>query len=75
MTDAKTTNDLVDAMRDLAQAVERHGPAVQFPAPEGDFADEDPFVDAACEAIERGGLATAASIAALVYYIADMMEE
>ena len=74
MKNAETTNDLVNELRNISKAIERHGLAVRFPEPDGEFADECPFVDKACEAIEHGGMLDATSLASLVYYIADMME-
>jgi len=74
MKNAETTNDLVNELRNISKAIERHGITVRFPVPDGEFADECPFVDKACEAIEHGGTLDATSLASLVYYIADMME-
>ena len=74
MKNAETANDLVNKLRNISKVIERHGITVRFPEPDGEFADECPFVDKACEAIEHGGTLDATSLASLVYYIADMME-
>ena len=74
MNDTEITNDLVNELRNISKAIEQHGISVRFPVPDGEFADECPFVDKACEVIEHGGALDATSLASLVYYIADMME-
>ena len=74
MSDTRTTNDLVNRLRNISEAIERHGITVQFPAPDVELGGDCPFVDKACEAIEHGGALEATSLASLVYYIADMME-
>ena len=63
--------NLVEQLRSISQAITED---VLFPVPDGEMADSDPFVDAALEAIETGGTASATELAALLYYIADMME-
>ena len=72
-----TRNRLVNDLRAASEVIAANDIGVRFPGPEldGEFADECPFVDAACEAIEHGGTLDATSLASLVYYIADMMEE
>ena len=74
MKNAETTNDLVNELRNISKAIEQHDITVRFPEPDGEFVDECPFVDKACETIEHGGMLDATSLASLVYYIADMME-
>jgi hypothetical protein len=74
VNDTRTTNNLVNQLRNISKVIEHDGITVRFPAPDGEFADECPFVDKACEAIEHGGELDATSLASLVYYIADMME-
>ena len=60
--------DIVDRLRSISKAIETDGHEVLF------VENECPFVDKACEAIERGGSIDATSLASLIYYIADMME-
>ena len=72
MNDTKAINDVATHLRDVAQAVRKTGRATLFPAC---GPADDPFVDKACETIERGGQLDATSLAALLHYIADMMEE
>ena len=74
MNDTRATNDLVNKLRNISEAIEQHGITVRFPAPDVELAGDCPFVDKACEAIEHGGELDATSLASLVYYIADMME-
>lgn len=74
MNDTKTTNDLVNKLRNISKAIEQHDITVRFPVPNAELAGDCPFVDKACEAIEHGGVLDATSLASLVYYIADMME-
>ena len=66
------TKTIVTALRGIADAIEQTGPATVFPAC---GPDDDPFVDKACETIERGGTLDATALASLVRYVADMMEE
>ncbi len=70
-------NEIVAELRRLSREIEGGNHGVLFPEPAlgGEFADECPFVDKACEAIEHGGRIDATSLGSLVYYIADMMEE
>ena len=65
MTKAK---DIVARLRSVSRAIQAGGYEVLF------VKNECPFVDKACEAIERGGSIDATSLASLIYYIADMME-
>ena len=58
----------VDLLRQAANAVSEQNISVLF------VENECPFVDAACEAIERGGTLDATSLSSFIYYIADMME-
>jgi hypothetical protein len=63
-----TESDPVDLLRRAANAVSEQNRSVLF------VENECPFVDAACEKIERGGTLDATSLSSLIYYIADMME-
>ena len=65
------TNELVNQLRDISDAIQDD---VLFPAPDGGPDDIEPLFDAALYAIEKGGTATAGQLAALLHYIADMME-
>lgn len=69
-----TNTKIVAQLRHVAESIEQRGEAVLFPSPDGELANDCPFVDRACEAIEHGGEMDAASLASLVHYIADMME-
>ena len=64
-----TRNEIVAALRGISDAIEDGKHEVLF------VENECPFVDRACEAIEHGGRLDATSLASLVHYIADMMEE
>ena len=75
MNNTRTTNNLVDRLRDISKDIEEHGISVSFPAPETALAGDCPFVDKACETIEHGGRLDASSLASLIHYLADMMEE
>ena len=75
MSNPKITEDLVDRLRAISKDIEQHGISVSFPAPEGELAADCPFVDKACETIEHGGTLDARSLASLIHYLADMMEE
>ncbi len=70
-------NEIVAELRKLSTEIQDGNHGVLFPGPEpgGEFADECPFVDKACEAIEHGGRIGATSLGSLVYHIANMMEE
>ena len=61
-------NDPVKMLREAANTVSERNISVLF------VENECPFVDAACEKIERGGTLDATSLSSLIYYIADMME-
>ena len=69
------TKDLVDRLRAISKDIEQHDISVSFPKPEIDLASDCPFVDKACETIEHGGRLDATSLAPLIHYLADMMEE
>ena len=75
MSKAKITEDLVSKLRAISKDIEGHDISVSFPTPEGDLAGDCPFVDKACESIEHGGMLDASSLASLIHYLADMMEE
>lgn len=75
MSKAKITEELVGRLRDISKTIEEHGISVSFPTPEGDLAGDSPFVDKACEYIEHGGTLDATSLASLIHYLADMMEQ
>ncbi len=75
MNNPKTIQDLVSRLRNISKDIEQHGVSVSFPAPETDLAGDCPFVDKACETIEHGGRLDARSLASLIHYLADMMEE
>ena len=74
MTGMTSTEQVVHALRHIAEAIGRQHISVRFPAPDGPFADTEPFADQACEAITHGGTAEPGSLAALLYYIVDTME-
>ena len=69
MTTAKRAEETVPQLRRLARRIKAGGRSALF------VENDCPFVDRACEAIERGGTLDADTLSALVYYIADMMEE
>lgn len=69
------TNSLSDSLRNIAAGIDKFNIGVSFPEPDGAFADEQPFVDEAIEAIEHGGQIESATLSSLVQYIADMMEK
>ena len=75
MSKTKITEELVSRLRSISKDIEQHEVSVSFPAPERELAADCPFVDKACEAIEHGGMLEAPSLASLIHYIADMMEE
>jgi len=75
MSKTRIVEDLVRRLRDISKDIEQHGVSVSFPAPETDLANDCPFVDKACETIEHGGRLDARSLASLIHYLADMMEE
>ena len=75
MSNPKITKDLVGRLRDISKDIENHDISVSFPALEGELAGDCPFVDKACETIEHGGRLDARSLASLIHYLADMMEE
>ena len=75
MSKAKINKKLVGKLRDISKVIEQHNISVSFPTPEGDLAGDCPFVDKACESIEHGGMLDASSLASLIHYLADMMEE
>ena len=75
MSKNEITEELVARLRDISKTIEEHEVSVSFPAPEGELAGDCPFVDKACEAIEHGGRLDASSLASLIHYLADMMEE
>ena len=75
MSNPKITEELVSKLRAISKDIEEHGVSVSFPAPETDLANDCPFVDKACETIEHGGRLDASSLASLIHYLADMMEE
>ena len=75
MGNPKITEDLVDRLRAISKDIEDRDISVSFPAPERELAADCPFVDRACEAIEHGGTLEAPSLASLIHYLADMMEE
>ena len=75
MSNTRTAKDLVSSLRNISKAIEQHGITVGFPVPEAELANACPFVDKACETIEHGGTLDAISLASLIRYIADMMEE
>ena len=62
-------NEIVAALRGISDAIEDGKHKVLF------VENDCPFVDHACEAIEHGGRLDAISLASLIHYIADMMEE
>ena len=62
-------NEIVAELRRLSREIDDSGKKVLF------VENDCPFVDRACEAIEHGGNLDATSLASLVHYIADMMEE
>ena len=62
-------NEIVAELRRLSREIDDSGKGVLF------VENDCPFVDRACEAIEHGGNLDATSLASLVHYIADMMEE
>ena len=62
-------NKIVAELRRLSREIDDSGKGVLF------VENDCPFVDRACEAIEHGGNLDATSLASLVHYIADMMEE
>lgn len=69
MTMAKRAEETVPQLRRLARQIRSEGRSVLF------VENDCPFVDKACEAIEHGSTLDADTLSALVYYIADMMEE
>jgi hypothetical protein len=69
------TKTIVNQLRNIAETIEREKISVRLPSPQGTLADENPFVDAACETIEHGGDLESASLASLIHYLADMLEE
>ena len=75
MSKAKIIEELVNRLRDISKVIEEHEVSVLFPAPETELAADCPFVDKACESIEHGGRLDATSLASLIHYLADMMEE
>jgi hypothetical protein len=66
---------IVNQLRNIAETIEREKISVRLPSPQGTLADENPFVDAACEAIEHGGDLDPTHLASLLHYLADMLEE
>ena len=62
-------NEIVAELRRLSREIDDSGKGVLF------VENDCPFVDRACEAIEHGGNLDATSLASLVHYITDMMEE
>ena len=68
--DARKT--VVTMLRNVTETIQRTGQATVFPACEPDDA---PFVDWACDVLERGGMLDAPTLASLVRYSADLMEE
>ena len=62
-------NEIVAALRGISDAIQDGGHEVLF------VENECPFVDRACEAIEHGGRLDGTTLASLIHYIADMMEE
>ena len=75
MSKTEIIEELVNKLRDTSKTIEDHGVTVSFPTPETELAGDCPFVDKACETIERGGTLDASSLASLIHYLADMMEE
>ena len=75
MSKTKIIEELVGKLRAMSKTIEEHEISVSFPPPEGDLAADCPFVDKACETIEHGGELDASSLASLIHYLADMMEE
>ena len=75
MSKTRITENLVGKLRDISKTIEKHDISVSFPTPEIDLASDCPFVDKACESIEHGGTLDARSLASLIHYLADMMEE
>ena len=86
MNDTKITNEkLVCELRDISDAILQRNKDMRFPSlypswtaegagPEF-FEDAMPLIDDALDTIRRGGRLDATRTAALVHYIADMMEE
>ena len=64
-----TRNEIVAELRRLSTEIQDGNHGVLF------VENDCPFVDRACEAIEKGQRIDATSLGSLVYYIADMMEE
>jgi hypothetical protein len=62
-------NEIVVALRGISDAIEDGKHEVLF------VENECPFVDRACEAIEHGGRLDATSLASLIHYLGDMLEE
>ena len=84
MNDTKTTNDLVKELRHVSKMMQFHraDANITFPPlypPENagpKFIEAPiPLIDEALSTIRRGGKLNTTCAAALVYYIADMMEE
>ena len=75
MSKTRIVEELVGRLRGISKDIEEHGVTVSFPKPEIDLASDCPFVDKACESIEHGGTLDATSLASLIHYLADMMEE
>ena len=63
-----------EMLRMIAVIIDREIEEIQMPHIDS-LPDEEPFVDAACEAIEHGGPASGDEIATLLYYIADAIEK
>ena len=75
MSKTRIVEELVSKLRAISKDIEEHDISVSFPPPETDLANDCPFVDKACETIEHGGRLDARSLASLIHYVADMMEE
>ena len=63
-----------EMLRMIAVIIDREIEEVRMPYIDS-LPDEEPFVDAACEAIEHGGPVSGDEIATLLYYIADAVEK
>ena len=71
MDDTELRSATVYTLRQTAEAVTKAGLSVRMPVC---GPDDDPFVDKACETIERGGELDGHCLGSLLQYIADMME-
>ena len=84
MNDARTTNELVEQLRSVSKAVERHGIEMLFPrlypAPaecygigENEWLQMRRIAEA-CDVMRQGGKLDTQCVAAIIHYIADQMQ-